>query len=88
MFTSIFSSKEIYSKEKNSKKSLVLLLRPLRHLCVLCVRLLAVEKHHSSPSSTNSLARKIALALCSVSFHSISGTESATTPAAAAGQRP
>src|SRR5574343_868689 len=38
---------------------------------------------HSSPSSTNSLARSRARALCSVSRHSISGTESATTPAAA-----
>ena len=38
---------------------------------------------HSKPSSTNSLARSKARALCSVSRHSISGTESATTPAAA-----
>ena len=38
---------------------------------------------HSSPSSTSSLARSRARALCSVSRHSISGTESATTPAAA-----
>src|SRR5690606_26590397 len=38
---------------------------------------------HSRPSSTSSAARNSARALCSVSFHSISGTESATTPAAA-----
>ena len=38
---------------------------------------------HSSPSSTSSLARSSARALASVSRHSSSGTESATTPAAA-----
>ena len=38
---------------------------------------------HCRPSSTNSLARSRARALASVSFHSSSGTESATTPAAA-----
>src|SRR4051794_30687460 len=38
---------------------------------------------HSRPSSTSSAARSKARALASVSFHSSSGTESATTPAAA-----
>ena len=38
---------------------------------------------YSSPSSTSSAARSTARALASVSFHSSSGTESATTPAAA-----
>ena len=37
----------------------------------------------SKPSSTCSAARRTALALTSVSFHSFSGTESATMPAAA-----
>ncbi len=45
--------------------------------------LLGAVRAHSSPSSTSSAARISARALCSVSFHSISGTESATTPAAA-----
>ncbi len=38
---------------------------------------------HSSPSSTSSAARSSARALASVSSHSVSGTESATMPAAA-----
>ena len=38
---------------------------------------------HSNPSSTSSDARNSARALASVSFHSSSATESATTPAAA-----
>ena len=42
-----------------------------------------VHGAHSNPSSTSSLARSKARALASVSFHSSSGTESATTPAAA-----
>ena len=58
------------------------LLRPLRNLCVLCVRL-PVFGFHSSHSSTSSDARSSARALASVSFHSSSATESATTPAAA-----
>ena len=41
------------------------------------------EQFHCSPSSTSSAARKSARALASVSFHSSSGTLSATTPAAA-----
>src|SRR5947209_5011906 len=41
------------------------------------------EKFHSNPSSTSSLARSNARAFASVSFHSSSGTESATMPAAA-----
>jgi hypothetical protein len=43
----------------------------------------AAAQFHSSPSSTNSAARSRARALASVSCHSSSGTESATTPAAA-----
>ena len=41
------------------------------------------QQHDQNPSSTSSAARISARALCSVSLHSISGTESATTPAAA-----
>src|SRR5690606_19325095 len=41
------------------------------------------QDFHSRPSSTSSAARSRARALCSVSCHSSSGTESATTPAAA-----
>ena len=47
---------------------------------VLCV---VDRARHSRPSSTSLAARSRARALCSVSFHSISGTESATIPAAA-----
>src|SRR6184192_1257831 len=56
-------------------------LRFLRVFCVFCVRTLGGS--HSSPSSTSSLARSSARAFASVSFHSSSGTESATMPAAA-----
>ena len=40
------------------------------------------QQHDQNPSSTSSAARISARALASVSFHSSSGTESATTPAA------
>ena len=63
---------------------------PPRHFaCVDCIqgsarwRRLVVRGTHSSPSSTSSEARSSARALASVSRHSSSGTESATTPAAA-----
>ena len=41
------------------------------------------EQHDQNPSSTSSAARSKARAFASVSCHSSSGTESATTPAAA-----
>ena len=45
--------------------------------------LLDHQEHDQNPSSTSSAARNSARAFCSVSAHSFSGTESATTPAAA-----
>src|SRR5213082_2890085 len=41
------------------------------------------QQHDQNPSSTSSAARSSARAFASVSFHSSSGTESATMPAAA-----